>query len=71
MTEIEWCFVIYIEVVPFAFFQPIFPDGDVRDKDHDLLPRDTAGSRDPDVFLEPKIPDHTAEYVHRIIDLEG
>jgi hypothetical protein len=43
----------------------------VPDKEHNLLPRDMDSSRDPDIFLEPKIPDRTAEYVHRITDLEG
>jgi hypothetical protein len=62
---------ICIEVVPFAFFQPIFPDGDVPKKDHDLLPRDTASSQAPEVVLEPEIPDHTIEYTRRIVDLEG
>jgi hypothetical protein len=58
------------EVVIFAFLQSIFPDGDVPDKDHDLLSRDTASSQDPKNFLEPEIPDCTTKYVHKIIDLE-
>jgi hypothetical protein len=43
----------------------------VPERDHDLLPKDTASPKAPDLFLEREIPDRTAEYVHRITDLQG
>jgi hypothetical protein len=36
-----------------------------------LLPKNTASSQDLKVFLEPEIPDRTAEYVRRVADLKG
>jgi hypothetical protein len=54
----------------FAFFQPIFPNGDVPERNHDL-PKDTASSQDPEFFLESEIVDHTAAYVQRVVDIEG
>jgi hypothetical protein len=49
----------------------IFPDGDIPQKDCDLLPIETANSQSPKVAHEPDILDRTAEYIGRIIDLKG
>jgi hypothetical protein len=59
------------EQSPFCFCYPTFPDGDLPEKGHDLLPKDTASSEAPGLFLEPKNPDYTVEYIHKITYLES
>jgi hypothetical protein len=60
-----------VESYPFHFFQPTFPDGNVPERDLDLLTKETTSSEAPGLFLLPENPDFTADYVHRIADLES
>jgi hypothetical protein len=60
-----------VELSPFHSCQPTFPESDVLEKYNNLMPKDTVSSEAPDVFIKSKNPEPTAEYIHRIADLES
>jgi hypothetical protein len=64
-------FLYVLKLFLLVFFQLVFPGGDILEKYHVLLLRDTAGTQAPEVILEPEIPDCATKYTRRIADLEG
>jgi hypothetical protein len=55
----------------FHFCQPTFTESNVPEKNHDLMPKDTASSEAPDRFVQSKDLDSNAEYIRRIANLES
>jgi hypothetical protein len=60
----------HFEFVLFFLFQPNF-DVEKSEVERSLLPIDTVSSQAPGVPSEPESPDHCAEHLSRIADLDG